>query len=113
MHALGFQNWYDSGTSENFADTTWLMVKTRQNMSPQQTPRVAWQAKKQSNEKQKPKQSRKSFTEHIIQLHYVKPLKISLSQNFLTSRLSTLSLGNPHTETFVLGNVFRERHHTK
>ena len=45
MHALGFQDWYDSGTSENFADTTWLMVKTRQNMSPQQTPRVAWQAK--------------------------------------------------------------------
>lgn len=45
MHALGFQDLYDSGTSENFADTTWLMVKTRQNMSPQQTPRVAWQAK--------------------------------------------------------------------
>lgn len=112
MHALGFQDWYDSGTSENFADTTWLMVKTRQTCLLSKHPGLHDKLKTKQW-KAKTKQSRKSFTEHIIQLHYVKPLKISLSQNFLTSHLSTLSLGNPHTETFVLGNVFRERHHTK
>ena len=44
MHALGFQDWYDSGKWKfrwhNLTDG-----QNEANMSPQQTPRVAWQAK--------------------------------------------------------------------